>query len=87
MNEKNTPLRAPTTEPDSLADPRGVNPAISEPEARARFLDTYADSTNWQPLDDDDDAACGRCGGSGELQCGEDTCCCDGGHPCPECGQ
>lgn len=34
----------------------------------------------------DDEGLCEACGGSGELQCEEDTCCCVGGHPCPSCG-
>jgi hypothetical protein len=36
--------------------------------------------------DDRDDSMldeCEACRGSGELPCDEDTCCCEGGHPCP----
>lgn len=35
--------------------------------------------------DDDEEPPCAVCGGSGELQCFEDTCACDGGHPCDGC--
>lgn len=31
------------------------------------------------------DDECPSCGGSGELDCFEDTCNCVGGHPCPRC--
>jgi hypothetical protein len=33
----------------------------------------------------DDEGECPLCNGTGERECFEDSCCCEGGHPCPRC--
>jgi hypothetical protein len=56
-----------------------------DPDIRRYSTEPIIPARAWVPYDDDEEALCETCGGSGELPCDEDTCCCEGGHPCPAC--